>query len=150
MWIGIRAKEMEATSAQQGLRSPINLTVRARWHPELQPGRYLRTADRLLLIDAVRDIDGKRADAIMSCTEFIGEIVTYQTRSVRVFLSASSPVVGQRGGKNDYRMQAEFALVESGRVQPGESFVLGVETYTITSIIDDGDDGITRKAWVTT
>jgi hypothetical protein len=154
VWVGIKTRDGVDTPPARGLRNPAVIQVLA-WHSDkLQQGRYLQVDNRLLVIDAARDPDGRREALSMSCTELIGEPCTFTPKngagkSARVYVQQTSPSVGQRTGRADYRVMAEFALIEVGRIQPGDTVTLYGATWTVSALSDEPDDGVTRKVWLT-
>ena len=154
VWVGIKTRDGGDTPPARGLRNPAVIQVLA-WHSDkLQQGRYLQVDSRLLIIDAARDPDGRREALSMACTELIGEPCTFTPKagtgkSARVFVQSTSPTVGQRNGRADYRVMAEFALIETGRIQPGDTVTLYGAVWTVSSLAEEPDDGVTRKVWLT-
>lgn len=152
IWIGIRAKD-DSVPAPAGLKSPARITVRAWWDQRLMPGRYLRTEDRLLHIDSVRDVTGRRTEATISATELVGQPATYTSPAglsapCRVYLAHGVTRPGELTGRAEYTTQIEAALIEVGRPQPGGVFNLGGQAWRVAGLVEDDDDSVTRRMWV--
>ncbi|AYF88629.1 hypothetical protein D6Z43_16270 [Pseudomonas sp. DY-1] len=153
LWVGIRAKDAVDAPLAAGLRSPAKVEVRAWWDERLLQGRYLRTEGRLLILDGVRDVIGQQAEVVMTATELMGEPGEYRPddgspRPARIFLRHISPFVDENDRLTDYRLQAEVALVETGRVQLGEQLVIGGCVYNVIGYVDGSDDGVVRSLWL--
>lgn len=154
-WLGIRSKESADAQAPSGLRAPILVEVRARYSPLLQMGRYIRHSSRLLHITSVRDFKGDRSELVMSCEELVGECGQYRpadgmSRPCRVFLNPSAPYLDELGQVVDYRLLAEVALVETGRVQVDDQLQVAGQLYNVIAIANRGDDGVVRGLWLET
>lgn len=152
-WTSIRAKEAADAPAPTGLRSPAMVEVRARFSAELIQGRYLRHGGRLLYITGARDPMGTGAELVLSCHELIGLPGEYRPidsapTACRVYLAHGVARLGDLTGKAEYTTQAEVALIEVGRPQPGALLQMGGETWRVTGLVEDDDDRIVRRLWV--
>lgn len=152
-WASIRAKEEADTPAATGLRSPAMVEVRARYSVELQQGRYLRHAGRLLYITGARDPMGTSVELVLSCVELVGAAAAYTSaggsaQPCRVHLTHGVARVGDLTGKAEYTTQAEVALIEVGRPQAGALLQVGSDTWRVTGLVEDDDDRIVRRLWV--
>jgi len=153
LWCGIDTKETAEPSYPAGLRNPAKVAIRAWWDERLRQGRYLRTEHRLFHIDSARDYRGDRAELAITATEFVGEPAQLlpeglAPRCVRVFMDYQSPWRDENGQVIDYRIRAEVALIEAGRVQTDDKLKVGGVTYLVTAIPSDMDDGIVRNLWL--
>lgn len=153
LWVGIRSKENAEPPAATGLRAPAQVTVRAWWHDGLRPGRYVRTADRLLLVDDVRDFTGQRAEVVITCSELAGTPGEYRPLEgvpapCRVHLTHEAPYRDELGQTTDYRTRAEVALIEVGRPQPDDQLLVGGVLYNVIAYADESDDGVVRGLWL--
>ena len=152
-WVGIRTKEAAEVRAADGLRVSALVEARARFSPCLVPGRYLVHGNRLLHITSARDFRGDRAELVMSCEELVGEPGEYRPdggapRPARIFLRHITPFLDDNNNLTDYRLQAEVALVETGRVQLGEQLVVAGCVYNVIGYVDGSDDGVVRSLWL--
>lgn len=153
LWFSINSKESADPPAPSGLRAPAKVTVRSWWDPRLAVGRYLRSDCRLLLINDVRDFDGRRAEVILTCTEISGQPARYSpasgmARDCRVFLTPEVPYRDQLGQATDYRLRAEIAIIEVGRPEHGDSLRIAGVDYLVDSYADETDDGVVRGLWL--
>ncbi|WP_330114917.1 hypothetical protein SA496_01220 [Pseudomonas sp. JS3066] len=152
-WVGIRTKEAADVRAADGLRVAALVEVRARFSDCLVPGRYLIHGGRLLHVTSARDFRGDRAELVMSCEELVGEPGEYRPQGgrpvpARIFLRHISPFVDENDRLTDYRLQAEVALVETGRVQLDDQLVIGEAVYNVIGYVDGSDDGVVRSLWL--
>ena len=152
-WFGIIAKEAAEPAYPTGLRNPSKIDIRARYNGKLLQGRYLRNGQRLFHITSVRDPLGNRAELRVTGEELIGEPAQLlpeglAPRCVRVFMDYQSPWRDENGQVIDYRIRAEVALIEAGRVQTDDKLKVGGVTYLVTAIPSDMDDGIVRNLWL--
>jgi hypothetical protein len=147
-WVSIRAKDGGAVQQAVGLRSPALVEVRARSSDVLQNGRYLKIGDRLMIITSYRDPMGTGTDAVMSCAEFIGEAGEYSGEPCRVHLTHQAPYLDPNGLATQYKTLAEVALIETGRIQPGDTLTVGDYDYLVLSYAGGTDDGAVRGLWL--
>lgn len=153
LWVGLRARDSGDVQAPLGLRSPAKVEGRAWWDNRLLQGRYLRTEDRLLLIDSVRDVVGGRVEVVMSCTELVGEPAEFRPADgvpvpCRVFITHSAPVFDEEQRVTDYRTMAELALIEVGRCQVDDQVLVGGQLYTMVDYAGSSDDGVVRGMYL--
>lgn len=153
IWCGIQTKETAEFPYPAGLRHPAKVGIRAWWDCRLLQGRYLRTDGRLFIMDSVRDFTGLRMEVAITATEFVGECGEYQPagqppRPCRVFINYQAPYRDEAGQATDYRVRAEVALIETGRVQVDDQLRVAGVLYTVISYADDTDDGIVRGLWL--
>lgn len=153
IWCAIQTKENAEPPFPSGLRSPAKIAIRAWWDARIQQGRYLSADGRLFHIDSARDFTGRRAELAITATEFIGEQGEYRPdgappRPCRVFLNPEAVHRDEAGQATGYRMRAEVALIETGRVQVDEHLVVGGVEYLVTDYDNDTDDGVVRGLWV--
>ncbi|YCH23154.1 hypothetical protein M1D96_06515 [Pseudomonas sp. D1-3] len=152
-WFGIIAKESADPAFPTGLRNPAKIDIRARYNPALLQGRYLRHEQRLFHITSVRDPLGNRAELRVTGEELIGEPAQLlphgqAPRCVRVFLDYQSPWRDENGQVIDYRIRAEVALIEAGRVETDDKLKVGGVNYLVTAVPNDMDDGVVRNIWL--
>lgn len=150
--VGIRTKEGGDVPAASGLRSPALVEVRARVAPLFVAGRYLLHGTRMLHITSVRPFK-EAGEVVMSCADLVGECAEYRPadaapRACRVFLMPSAPFKDELGQVIDYRLRAEVALIETGRVQVGDQLRVGGRLYTVFGIAGGSDDGVVRGLWL--
>lgn len=153
LWCGIDTKESAEPPFPAGLRNPAKVAIRAWWDERLRQGRYLRTKHRLFHIDSARDYRGDRAELAITATEFIGEQAQLlragqPQRCVRVFMTYDAPYRDDLGQVIEYRIRAEVALIEAGRVEAGDRITLAGRAYAVTNQADDQNDGIVRGLWL--
>ncbi|MCC3681229.1 hypothetical protein LLE81_11395 [Staphylococcus epidermidis] len=89
----------------------------------------------------------------MSCEELVGECAEYWPpqglrRTCRVFLNTSAPYLDELGQVIDYRLLAEVALIEVGRVQVDDQLRVRGVLYNVIGIANRGDDGVVRGLWL--
>lgn len=153
LWCAIQTKENAEPPAAKGLRAPAKVTVRAWWDERLRAGRYLRTEDRLLLIDDVRDFTGRRAEVAITCSELVGLPAEYRPLEgvpvpCRVHITHEAPYRDELGQVTDYRTRAEVALIETGRVQVDDQLLIAGTPYSVIAYADESDDGVVRGLWL--
>lgn len=153
LWIGVRAKEAGDVQAASGLRNPGKVEVRAWWDDRLRNGRYLRTGDRLLAIDSVRDVTGTQAEVFITCSELVGEPAEYRPQEgvpapCRVHLSHEAPYRDEMGQVTEYKTRAEVAIIEVGRPQQDDQLKVAGALYTVIGYADETDDGVVRGLWL--
>ena len=154
MFCGIQAKENAEPPFPSGLRSPAKIAIRAWYDERLRQGRYLEADGRLFHIDSARDFDGLRAELAITATEFVGECGTalpagQPARPCKVFISYDAPWRDESGRVAEYKTRAEVALIEAGRLEPGQDQLQVCGTlYNITDYDRDSDDGIVRGLWL--
>ena len=154
-WVGIRSKAAGDVPAAVGLRTRAMIEVRARYSAELIPGRYLRQSGRLFHITSARDPLGSKAELVLSCDEFVGDVGEYRPAAgipiaCRVQVTHSAPYLDDLGQVTDYRTRAEVALIEVGRPQVDDQLLIGSTLYAITAYASDSDDGVVRGLWLDT
>lgn len=154
LFCGIQAKENAEPPFPIGLRSPAKIAIRAWYDERLRQGRYLQAEGRLFHIDSARDFTGVKAELAITATEFIGEqgqaLPDGQSpKPCRVFINYEAPWRDDAGQAAAYKIRAEVALIEAGRLEPGldQLQVAGI-TYNITDYDRDTDDGIVRGLWL--
>lgn len=153
IWCGIQTKESAEPPFPSGLRQPAKVAIRAWWDCRLQQGRYLRTDTRLFILDSVRDFTGTKLEVAITATEFVGECGEYRPDGrapipCRVFLNHDARYLDENGQAVEYRVRAEVALVETGRVQVDEQLQVAGVLYNVIDYADDSDDGIVRGLWL--
>ncbi|MCO7558065.1 hypothetical protein [Metapseudomonas otitidis] len=154
LWCGIQTKENAEPQPATGLRAPAKVTIRAWWDERIIRGRYLRTEDRLFLLDDVRDFTGKRQELAITASELVGLpgqalVSGLAPRPCRVFLAFDVPFVNQEYAEAPIlRTYAEVALIEAGRVEEGDQLVASGVRYTVLSLAKDRDDGVVRGLWL--
>lgn len=154
LWCGIQTKENAEPPPATGLRAPAKVTIRAWWDEPIIRGRYLRTEDRLFLLDDVRDFTGKRQELAITASELVGLpgqalVNGLAPRPCRVFLAFDVPFVNQEYAEAPIlRTYAEVALIEAGRVEEGDQLVASGVRYTVLSLAKDRDDGVVRGLWL--
>ncbi|MFU6375156.1 hypothetical protein ACM792_08215 [Metapseudomonas otitidis] len=154
LWCGIQTKENAEPPPATGLRAPAKVTIRAWWDERIIRGRYLRTEDRLFLLDDVRDFTGKRQELAITASELVGLpgqalVNGLAPRPCRVFLAFDVPFVNQEYAEAPIlRTYAEVALIEAGRVEEGDQLEAGGVRYTVLSLAKDRDDGVVRGLWL--
>lgn len=154
LWVGITAKDAGDVSAAAGLRNPGRVEVRAWWDERLRNGSYLRSEQRLLHVDSVRDVRGQQAEQVLTCTELIGSPASFVAQPgslaspCRVFLVHEVARPGQFGGMVEFATQLEAAVVEVGRPQPGAVFKVGGVQWRVAGLVESEDDRIVRRMWV--
>ncbi|MFU3269258.1 hypothetical protein ACM7LV_31365 [Pseudomonas aeruginosa] len=153
IWCGIQTKENAEPPFPGGLRNPAKVEVRAWWDERIRQGRYLRADGRLFHIDSARDFTGRRAELEITATELIGEPATYRPdgappRNCRVFLNYDAPWLDENGQATAYKIRAEVALIETGRVQVGDLLEVDRVRYYVVDYADGTDDGIVRGLWL--
>lgn len=154
LWCGIQTKENAEPPPATGLRAPAKVTIRAWWDERIIRGRYLRTEDRLFLLDDVRDFTGKRQELAITASELVGLpgqalVNGLAPRPCRVFLAFDVPFVNQEYAEAPIlRTYAEVALIEAGRVEEGDQLVASGVRYTVLSLAKDRDDGVVRGLWL--
>ena len=154
VWIGISEPLEQDAERPTGLRSRVRVMLRARYQPDIMQGRLIKTVDgRLFVLDAVRNPDQRGQDMVISASELIGEVGEYlpagatQPVPCRVFLNTDSPITA-KGGKTEYRLRAEFSILELGRLQPDALLTVGGNQYRVMGMVEDSDDGAVRSVWV--
>lgn len=153
VWLGIVSKDAADVAAQPGVRSLTRVDIRARYSERLQQGRYLKHGDRLFYLTSVRDPVGTKAELRCSADEFVGEAAVYKPegqppRACRVNVTFDAPYRDEYGKVVEYRTKAEVVLIETGRVQADEQFVIGSTAYSVLGYADETDDGIVRGLWL--
>ncbi|WP_165668996.1 hypothetical protein [Metapseudomonas otitidis] len=154
LWCGIQTKENAEPPPATGLRAPAKVTIRAWWDERIIRGRYLRTDDRLFLLDDVRDFTGKRQELAITASELVGLpgqalVNGLAPRPCRVFLAFDVPFVNQEYAEAPIlRTYAEVALIEAGRVEEGDQLEADGVRYTVLSLAKDRDDGVVRGLWL--
>lgn len=153
IWCGIQTKETAEPPFPSGLRSPAKIAIRAWWDARIQQGRYLSADGRLFHIDSARDFTGRRAELAITATELIGEQGEYRPDGAppcacRVFLNYDAPWLDENGQATAYRIRAEVALIETGRVQVGDLLEVDRVRYYVVDYADGTDDGIVRGIWL--
>ncbi|MCP8465925.1 hypothetical protein NK553_18395 [Pseudomonas sp. ZM23] len=153
IWCGIQTKEEAEPPFPSGLRSPSKIAIRAWWDARIQQGRYLLADGRLFHIDSARDFTGRRAELAITATELIGEPGEYRPdgaapRACRVFMNYDAQSSDDLGQATTYRIRAEVALIETGRVQVDEHLVVAGVDYVVTDYASGTDDGIVRGVWL--
>lgn len=154
LWCGIQTKENAEPPPATGLRAPAKVTIRAWWDERIIRGRYLRTEDRLFLLDDVRDFTGKRQELAITASELVGLpgqalVNGLAPRPCRVFLAFDVPFVNQEYAEAPIlRTYAEVALIEAGRVEEGDQLVASGVRFTVLSLAKDRDDGVVRGLWL--
>lgn len=152
-WLGIIAKELAEPAFPAGLRNPAKIDIRARYNPALMQGRYLRHDQRLFHITSVRDPLGNRAELRITADELIGQCGEYRPQGrppvpCRVFLNHDATYLDENGQAVRYRVRAEVALIETGRVQIDEQLLVAGTLYNVIDYADDSDDGVVRSLWL--
>ena len=153
LWFSINSKESADPPAATGLRAPAKVAVRSWYDPRLAQGRYLRAAERLLLIDDVRDFRGDRAEVAITCSELVGQAGQYLPadgvpRCCRVHLTHEAPYRDEMGQVVSYMTRAEVAIIEVGRPQEGDQLRVGGVLYVVANYAADTDDGVVRGLWL--
>ncbi|MDU4255577.1 hypothetical protein [Pseudomonas sp.] len=153
LWVGLRARDSGDVTAPAGLRSPAKVEGRAWWDERLIQGRYLRTDERLLLIESVRDVIGGRVELVLTCAELVGEQAEYRPEGgaavpCRVFITHSAPVFDDENKVTDYRILAELALIEVGRCQVDDQLLIGGQLYNMIDYAGSSDDGVVRGMYL--
>lgn len=153
LWCGIQTKENAEPPPATGLRAPAKVTIRAWWDERIIRGRYLRTDDRLFLLDDVRDFTGKQQELAITASELVGlpgRVITSGNPpiSCRIFIKHGVSRPGELTGRAEYTTQLEAAVIEVGRPQPGAVFQLAGEAWRVVGLVDEEDDGVTRRMWV--
>lgn len=154
LWCGIQTKENAEPPPATGLRAPAKVTIRAWWDERIIRGRYLRTEDRLFLLDDVRDFTGKRQELAITASELVGLpgqalVSGLAPKPCRVFLAFDVPFVNQEYAEAPIlRTYAEVALIEAGRVEEGDQLEADGVHYTVLSLARDRDDGVVRGLWL--
>ena len=153
LWFSINSKESADPPAPTGLRSPAKVAVRSWYDPRLAQGRYLRAAERLLLIDDVRDFRGDRAEVAITCSELVGQAGQYlpadgTPRCCRVHLTHEAPYRDELGQVVSYMTRAEMAIIEVGRPQEGDQLRVEGDLYVVSNYAGSSDDGVVRGLWL--
>lgn len=154
LWCGIQTKENAEPPPATGLRAPAKVTIRAWWDERIIRGRYLRTEDRLFLLDDVRDFTGKRQELAITASELVGLpgqalVNGLAPRPCRVFLAFDVPFMSPDHAQGPVlRTYAEVALIEAGRVEQGDLLLVGADRYEVLSLAADRDDGVVRGLWL--
>lgn len=153
LWIGLRTEDNASPGMPVGLRNPIRVDIRARYSPDLITGRYLTAGERLLHITSVRDPVGNRAELRITADELIGlpgvcSRDGHLPLTCRIFIKHGVSRPGELTGRAEYTTQLEAAVIEVGRPQPGAVFQLAGEAWRVVGLVDEEDDGVTRRMWV--
>lgn len=153
LWVEIVSKESVDPPAASGLRAPAKVTVRSWWDERLRAGVFLRADGRLLLIDDVRDFNNQRVEVVITCSELVGHAAEYRPQGAppvpcRVFMNYSAPHLDELGQVTGYRIRAEVALIETGRVQADDQLLVAGVLYSVSGYADATDDGVVRGVWL--
>lgn len=154
LWCGIQTKENAEPSPATGLRAPAKITIRAWWDERLVKGRYLRTEDRLFLLDDVRDFTGKRQELAITASELVGfpgRVIRQRQapRCCRVFLAFDMPYVSPDSDQGPVlRTYAEVALIEAGAVEQDDMLEVDGQAYNVLWLAANTDDGVVRGLWL--
>lgn len=152
VWIDIRAKETADGSAPAGLRAPSRPEIRARKSERLQAGRYLACGERLFHMVAVRPY-GMAPELVITVDELVGQPAEHRRQgepfgACRAFVVFSAPLLDEFQQVADHRTRAELALIETGRVEPGDQLRVAGQLYAVTGYADNSDDGVVRGVWL--
>tara|TARA_R110002167_G_scaffold188319_1_gene389834 strand:- start:15761 stop:16312 length:552 start_codon:yes stop_codon:yes gene_type:complete len=151
--IGITENDTDG-NWQPGLIQRQNITVRARWNSAIQPGRLLKTADRVLLIGPVTDPDGRKQDLLISAQALTGSAAVIDPDGAAVtarcaLLSYRAAPEGEHSylGEARVRRQAEFCNAEYDPAV-GAEFACAGSLYRITQIDPDESTAIITRVWI--
>lgn len=152
-WLSIRSQDSGGAPETTGLRSPVKLEIRGRYTTHIIRGRYIRRGPRLIYVEDARDPDDNRRDIVITGSALIGEPAVYrpkngEPRPCRVFVNYLAPTIDDYGQTTDYRISAEVAIIETGRIQPYEQLEIAGITYDVTGYRGDTDDGVVRGLWL--
>lgn len=153
VWLGIASKDAADVAAAPGVRSLTRVDIRARYSDRLQQGRYLRHGSRLFYLTSVRDPLGTRAELRCSADEFVGEpalcrVAGRPDMPCRIHLNFEAPYLDQDGQVTSYRVRGEVVLIETGRVQVDDQFLVDGEIYNVIAYDESSDDGVVRALWL--
>jgi hypothetical protein len=153
VWLGIASKDAADIAAAPGVRSLARVDIRARYSDRLQQGRYLKHGDRLFYLTSVRDPIGTKAELRCSADEFVGEPALRRTPGCpdapcRIQLNYEAPYLDPDGQATSYRIRGEVVLIETGRVQVDDQFIVGAEIYNVIAYDESSDDGVVRAVWL--
>lgn len=141
-------------SPASGLRSPLPVIIRCRYHAALHVGLYAVYGGRLFYIDQVRNIEQADRELILSCTELAGEATVYTPSggspiTTRGFLRQGVRFAGgEYSARADYNTQIELPIAEVGRARRGDAVNLRQVDYTVLGLDEQGDDGVVRRVWI--
>lgn len=152
-WLAITSKDAADVGRQPGVRSLAMVDIRARYNDRLQQGRYLKLGDRLFCLTSVRDPMGTRAEVRCSADEFVGDpalcrVAGRPDMPCRIHLNYEAPYLDQDGQVTSYRVRGEVVLIETGRVQVDDQFLVDGEIYNVIAYDESSDDGVVRALWL--
>lgn len=153
IWVGQSRRVASRQADPPEIRQPGQVTLMARHHSQLMPGRYLKINGIFHYINSVADRSGKNAMVEMDCTALNGDASTYDSASAGVYavpaaVLQDSPQTGNIGKVSEirYRVQIPRIAMQSQWARGDKIIIAGV-TYDLQGLTNEGDDGITLQLW---
>lgn len=149
VWGQISPPDRSLNVDQTELRSPYVVAVRLRYDADIKSGQLMVFGTRWFFVEAVAEINTRRAEMVLSCREFIGFDATYTPLAGGSFTCIAFPVeqnvwVGVDTTLNQQRYFVDVLIPQVGASYAQHKDVVQFNDldYSVISSVSGGDDNV--------
>lgn len=148
-WALIMPPENERDVRQTSIRAPYLDTVKLRYDSDVRSGQLMVWGSQWFFVEALSEIDTRRAEMLLSCREFLGFAGTYSPVAGGTYPCIAFPVERNEWqgaettlNQNEYFVDVLIPQLGASFAEHNDQITFAGLDYSVISSTNAGDDNI--------